>query len=481
MSLKYSKIMVPALALALNLSLYAQESYTTHTKSLKEAIENIAKQANLPYIADGTLLENKTTKPITNITNLQSALDEVLEGSNLKAVIQEGTILIVEKERNLSNTTLEVIDFVVRTNDGTAEDGYVVKELKQVGPWGEKSLQDTPYSMTVMPQELIENSIAGDMDQLYKMNPIIQNSTPMSVDGYPIAVFRGFTNDIGIIDGIRLSSNSRGIAMEELERVEIINGLTGFMYGVSGGEGIGGTTNYVLKRPTYQQLTNLTIGNYGGEQYFAHLDLGDKLDEKGKFAYRLNVSYQDGETSKDDQNVEKKLISGAIDWNVTDNFQLQLEAAHKFWRIDRPDNRFYTQGFTDWPEAYDNEKTFSPDWTYNQTKTDRVGLNATWNINDIFTLRTAYMYKKDNREFIIIYPILTPSGWTMYKPSKTAPYDTISHSTYTYLDSKFDTGNISHKLTFGISGDTYKERKYANSNVYDINPSYVTPSGLTED
>lgn len=467
--------MVPALALALNLSLYAQESYTTHTKSLKEAIENIAKQANLPYIADGKLLENKTTKPITNITDLQSALDEVLEGSNLKAVIQEGTILIVEKERNLSNTTLEVIDFVVRTNDGTAEDGYVVKDLKQVGPWGEKSLQDTPYSMTVMPQELIENSITGDMDQIYKMNPITQSTATTSVYGTPNAVIRGFGTQTGVMDGLRLSSTSSGISMEELERVEVLNGLSGFMYGAGN---VGGTTNYVLKRPTYQRLTNLTIGNYGGEQYFAHLDLGDKLDEKGKFAYRLNVSYQDGETVKDNQNIERKLISGAIDWNITDNFQLQLEAAHQYYRADGREQAFYSDITDSWPDAdsLDMSKTYVPnDWVYNETETDRVGLNATWNINDIFTLRSAYLYKKDTREHTQSFPTFTTTGWKLQWMSKINPSDYIAQGAYTYLDSKFNTGNIKHKLTMGVSGDILEQKKYEKESIW----ASTTPSNLT--
>ncbi|WP_418185295.1 TonB-dependent receptor [Aliarcobacter vitoriensis] len=327
-----------------------------------------------------------------------------------------------------------------------------------------------------MSSDLIENVIAGDIDQLYKMNPVIQESTPTTVFTYPVAVIRGFGSSTSAVDGMKMSSYTYGTSTEEIERLEIMNGLSGFMYGAGN---VGGITNYVLKRPTYKRLTNLTLGNYGGEQYYAHIDLGDKIDEKGKFAYRLNAAYQDGETSKDDQNVEKKLISGALDWNITDNFQLQLEAAHKFYRIDRPDNRFYTQGISGWPKAFDNKKTYSQDYTYNQTKTDRVGLNSTWDINDIFTLRTAYMYKKDNREFIINYPIYTPNGWTMYDPSKTSPYDTISHSVYTYLDSKFDTGTISHKLTFGISGETYKEEKYVNTWIEDS--SYITPNGLTLD
>ena len=469
-----SKIITSSIAILLCSNLFAQEIYTIKDMSLKQALEKISKESKLSYIVDENLIKGKNAANINNIEGVKNALDKVLAGSGLEATIENGTIIIKKKIIVGSGTILDDISVTDSYRTGSAEDGYVVKDLKQVGFWGEKSLQDTPYSMSVMSQDLISNVIAGNIDQLYKMNPVIQESTPTTVFTYPVAVIRGFHASTSAVDGMKMSSYTYGTSTEEIDRVEIMNGSSGFMYGAGN---VGGITNYVLKRPTYKPLTNLTIGNYGGEQYFAHLDLGNKIDEKGKFAYRLNTSYQDGETSKDNQNIEKKLISGALDWNVTDNFQLQLEAAHKFYRIDRPDSRFYTQGITGWPKAFDNEKTYSPDWTYNQTKTDRVGLNATWDINDIFTLRTAYMYKKDNREFIIIYPKLTPNGWTMYNPTKTSPYDTISHSAYSYLDSKFDTGTISHKLTFGISGETYKERKYKKSSITDS--SYGIPSGLT--
>ncbi|MFY4805797.1 TonB-dependent receptor [Aliarcobacter butzleri] len=475
MNLFKKSLLSPAVALLICSNIYADNiSYSIEKQSLKDAIEKISKKANKPYIASGEIFDGKTSNAIKDITGTQNALDEVLKNSGLESVLEDGAIII--RKIIGKGTILEPISVNEGYSNGTAENGYVVKELKQVGFWGEKSLQDTPYSMSVMSSDLIENVIAGNIDQLYKMNPVIQESTPTTVFTYPSAVIRGFGSSTSAVDGMKMSSYTYGTSTEEIERLEVMNGLSGFMYGAGN---VGGITNYVLKRPTYQRLTNLTLGNYGGEQYYAHLDLGDKIDEKGKFAYRLNAAYQDGETSKDGQNVEKKLISGALDWNVTDNFQLQLESAHKFYRIDRPDSRFYTQGINYWPKAFDNEKTYSQDYTYNQTKTDRVGLNATWDINDIFTLRSAYMYKKDNREFIINYPIYTPNGWTMYDPSKTSPYDTISQSAYSYLDSKFDTGTISHKLTFGISEETYKEEKHVNTWIEDS--SYITPSGLTDD
>ncbi|RBQ31608.1 TonB-dependent siderophore receptor [Arcobacter sp. FW59] len=483
--MKFSKKLVLSTSLSIVLSsqLLAQ-SFSAGGGSLEEAIKDISKQSNMTYMVDTRILDGKKAPNIKDIEGVQNALNELLQGTDLEAVIKDNTIVIRKVSSvKVINGTYILDDVSVNTGrSGSSENGYVVKELKQVGPWGEKSLQDTPYSMTVIPQELIENSISGDMDQVYKMNPIIQNSAPTSVYGTPYAAFRGFHSQSGIMDGLRLSSTSTGIAMEELERVEMINGLTGFMYGVSGGEGIGGTTNYVLKRPTYQRLTNLTVGNYGNEQWFGHIDLGNKIDEKGKFAYRLNASYQDGETGKENQNVERKLISGALDWNVTDDFQLQLEAAHTYYRIDGMDSLFYTSGGTGgWIEALKNDKTYTPDWTYRETKTDRISLNANWNINDIFTFRSAYMYKKDKGESLGSFPTYYfadstyATGWI----AQSAPSWNIAQGAYAYLDSEFNTSSIKHKLTFGASGDILDVKRYENnSNWVAGSPRYTNPNDL---
>ncbi|WP_419673216.1 hypothetical protein [Aliarcobacter butzleri] len=46
---------------------------------------------------------------------------------------------------------------------------------------------------------------------------------------------------------------------EELERMEVLNGLSGFLYGVGY---VGGAANYVTKKPTLERLTNVTVGSY---------------------------------------------------------------------------------------------------------------------------------------------------------------------------------------------------------------------------
>ncbi|MDB6060281.1 MAG: TonB-dependent receptor protein [Verrucomicrobiaceae bacterium] len=322
--------------------------------------------------------------------------------------------------------------------------------------------------MTVITSSLIENTVAGDMDQIYKINPLTQNSAPSTVYDTPYAVIRGFHTQQGIVDGVRLSSALYGISMEEMERVEIINGLSGFLYGAGN---VGGTTNFVLKRPTEKRVTNVTLGNYGGDQYFAHVDLGGPIDSDGKFGYRFNAAYQDGDTEKDNQHLKKSLISGAFDWHVTDDFLLQLEAGHRDYQLDGADSRFYFTGIKR-PSSYDNDKTHTPTWSYNDVKTDRYGVNGQWTINEHLTARAAYLYKQDDRESIYTYPLLQSNNTFNVGVSNVAPNQMTAQGAYGYLDTNFHTFGIQHTLTVGISGDKYEVRQHGDSSSYVVFSGY---------
>lgn len=482
-------------------------SYNIAAGDLAQTLNQFAVQSGISLSTEGTKLQALKSNGITGHYSIEQGFQTLLSGTGFEVTKGRTGYILTEKlqsqpqARNMGQLNqidvhaqgqrtggniaqLPVITVNAETTDGSADQGYVAKKLKSVGPWGEKSLQDTPYSMSVMSSSLIENAIAGDMDQIYKMNPVVQNTVPASSTGNKAyAVIRGFHTQMGVMDGIRLSSYSTGISMEELDRVEIINGLTGFMYGVGN---VGGTTNYVLKRPTYDRLTNITVGNYGKGQWFGHIDLGDKIDDEGIFAYRFNAAYQNGETGRSNQNVEKALLSGALDWNITDDVLLQLEAAHTEYRLDGIESRFYAYANSKfgalnyWLKPLATDKTYTPEWTYWDTTTDRIGLNLKYDINDIFTFRTAYMYKKDTQDSIGVYPVyFADSGWVNGWGSRSAPSDNIAQGAYAYLDSVFKTGNIQHKLTLGASADKLDYKEHENGYISIANsPVYTNPEGL---
>jgi len=460
--------------------------FTIAAGPLDAALDRFARSAGINLSYDAALVAGLSSRGLQGGYTIADGLATLLAGTGLEAVAQTGgySLRRAPSVGGQAETTLPAVRVIASSNgseQGSTAGGFLSKAAPTVGPWEGRSLQEAPYSISVMTSEQASATIARDFDQLYKMNPVVQANAPTTIFGYPSVKIRGFDHSTGIVDGVRLSSYTYGLSTEETERVEVMNGLSGFLYGAGN---VGGVANYVLKRPTYERLATVTVGNYGGTQWFSHVDLGNRIDDDGRFAYRLNAVYSDGDTAKDDQQLRKWLISGALDFNVTDKLLLQLEAAHTYWRLDRVDTRFYTSGISGWPAAFDNKKTYTPDWTFNETESDRIGTNLRYSINDALTLRAAYLYKKDRREYSILYPIYTNTGWTMYTPSKTAPYDTISQGAYTYLDAAFTTGSVSHKLTIGGSWDTYREEKHVTSSAIATTSSgtaYPTPTNLTTD
>lgn len=468
---------IPATACAAE-SIATQIRFDIAPGQMTDVLNRFASTAGITLSFDPDTISNWHSDGLQGSFNVDEALHHLLSGSGLQVQrTASGAYLVTPapiKTEKATPTLAAVKVSAGAINAGTSSEGYKATNTTGIGPLGERSLQDTPFSVSVMSEELIENTASGSFDQLFKMNPVVQNNAPFTVFGYPTAAIRGFAQSTGVVDGVKLSSYTYGLSPEELDRVEIFNGLTGFMYGAGN---VGGTANYVLKRPKYERLTNVSLGSYGNEQAYVHVDVSNKIDEEGTFAYRVNALYNDGETAKEGQAIERKLLSGALDWNVTDDFFLQFDAAHTTLYIDKPDTRFYSAGITYWPDAFDNSETYTPDWNYNNTETDRVGVKANLKISDNISLRSAYVYKEDERDFIINYPIFSEIGWSLYAPSKTAPYTVLSQGAYVYLDSAFNTGSVEHKLTIGFSGDNSEQKSYIKNNIYDS--AFVVPKNLT--
>ncbi|MFX4232871.1 TonB-dependent siderophore receptor [Aliarcobacter butzleri] len=450
MNLFKKSLLSPAVALLICSSVYADNiSYSMEKQSLKDAIEKISKKANKPYIASGEIFDGKTSNAIKDITGTQNALDEVLKNSGLEAVLEDGAIIIKKLPVIGQGTVLEPISVNESYKNGTAENGYLSEDITGVGVWGKRSLQDTPYSMSVIPQELIENVQAKDMNQIFKMNPTTQErgQSSSNVGDIQWPNIRGFRVQNPIINGISYANSiSSAPMMQDIERVEIINGATGFLYG---GGRVGGAVNYITKKPTTEDLRNISIGSYGNESYYGHIDLGGQLDKNNTLGYRANVMYQDGELTGNTE-TEQKAISLVFDWKPTDNFYTDTKYIYKD-SLKKGVNSFFTS--IDDRSSINKNEIYNPNWIQNEIKLHKVENNIKWNINDIFTLRTNLFYEKVKYRGDV--------SWITYKDNKVigsqtnfykyAWEETENNGANIYLDSSFDTGSINHTITTGYS------------------------------
>ncbi len=443
-----------------------QQQFDIAAGSLGEALSRFAAQAGVSLSTDAGLTRGLRSPGLKGHHSVAEGFARLLRGSGLEAVQQGNGTFTLQRVPEGSATLAPVKVSGLTLKDGSAQSGYVTTAVSQVGPWQGRGLQDTPYSIKPISRDWIENSFMTDTGEIAKVTPAMQFSNPTNNADSQAPTIRGFSlYATTLIDGVNLTVPAKAISFDEVERVEVLSGLSGFLYGAGN---VGGTINYVTKRPTRETIRSLRVGNYGGQQYFAHIDMGGKLDEDGIVAYRFNASYQDGETFKEDQNVERGFVSGALDWHINDDLLLQLEAAHRKNTLEKPNASFRFAAGANRPKAFDGDQSYTPRWSALENESDRAGVNVKWNLSESFALRMAWKYKNyDVRKDIVMYPVMQADGLfaNPYGFYKNLPRFEESHAGYVYLDAVFNTGPVQHKLTTGVSGDLYNQERYENSTI----------------
>ncbi len=106
----------------------------------------------------------------------------------------------------------------VLQQDATTEKGYVPDVLSQLGFLGQTKIEDTPFTVSVMPKDLIENIQAPSLQPVLELNPAVQIQQPEANGVVIHALSRGFFLDTAV-DGFQASDFAFGpIAVEDVER-----------------------------------------------------------------------------------------------------------------------------------------------------------------------------------------------------------------------------------------------------------------------
>ena len=439
------------------------DSYQLPAAPLASTLTQIASQAGIVLSIDPALTAGKQSTPVAGDYDALEALHQALQGSGLQ--LQQNSAdsynLAPVPQAAVALPDVTVTSQVV--NEGSVASGYRSDTAQNVGALGGMRLQDAPYSVSVVSKELLQNIQATSSDDVFKLSPATQFTSPVSA-GYASAVsMRGFSGSGNLSianDGLRFSNSyDGGNFIEEMERLEILTGLSGFLYGPASP---GGLVNYVLKRPTYERYYSVTLGNAGGENYYLHGDFGGPIDDAGVFAYRVNMLTQDGETALDLQKRRREMISVALDWNVSDDLQIQFDASHKKTETRGLSSYWYFGDQSLRPDAkdLDNDKLYSQKWAFSDSEHERVGSRFNWHLDDVFTLRGALSYSEYTEEYTYTGPTVYSAGNYTQPLYAFAPVENEETSGYLLLDAAFATGAIEHKTTLGYQGNVARVRNY---------------------
>jgi len=346
--------------------------------------------------------------------------------------------------------------------DGSAADGYR-STTATVGPLGKTPLEDTPYSINVTPGDLIERTEARTLEDALKTNPTVAtmlNADPFSM---PEVMIRGFSaaaqNEMrdGLVD-----RSFTVQPMEIVDRIEVQNGMSGFLYGFTNP---GGIINYVSKRPPESTLASLASGVYNGGVAYVQADLGGRVpgtDER--LGYRFNAYQEGGSTVVDDGQQRRGLVSLSLSYRVRPDTNIWLDAWHQdqetnglFTMFDAPSGN-WSGTRTAVPSAtnFQSSKQYGQTWSYNRSSKTLAGGGFDSKLNDTFTIRTGIRFGTMWRQYTYVDAVLQGNaGRYQERANFDAPQNETTRSAYALMDARFDTGRVHHDVTFGYTNTEY--------------------------
>ncbi len=358
------------------------------------------------------------------------------------------------------------------------------------GALGSRSQLDTPFSTTVVTGEDLADRQVNKLGDVFALDASVTDNsnaysawaTYISIRGLPVDWQNGFR-----IDGSPFISYGITMPYENLERVELLKGLGGFMYGFAEP---GGVVNYVTKKPGNDPVTSADFGYRMDGVLSQHVDLSRRFGPDGMFGARLNYTHEEGKTYNAGD-IDTNAVSLALDGQLTRDLQVYFNALYQDSRSSGQMPSIYTgsytasslpatiSGGTDWLGGTDqhlNTKLqvytagvryqITPDWSFN-TSASYTRAARDRNESTLTLLDQAGDY--------------TENRWNGDEGNQDIYWQGM-------LEGKVKTGPFTHDLVLGGAWQ-YQTNDYSlvshyfplgNGNLYEPNPfRYYSGGGLT--
>ncbi len=190
----------------------------------------------------------------------------------------------------------------------------------------DRAWPDTPQSVTIVPESLIENAEAQTVNDCLRYLPSVEVRDQQGSEvSRPQS--RGFEGSI--VQNVRLDGlnyiGTSAIDCENLRGVEVLNGLAGALYGP---ESPSGVFNYLLKHPTDQSFFTYRE-DYDSQSIFTEqIDAGGRVGQDGRLGYRVNIVHGAGEGYVDDSKTDRTLGSIDLDYRFDNNTDVEAYYGH---------------------------------------------------------------------------------------------------------------------------------------------------------
>jgi len=201
-----------------------------------------------------------------------------------------------------------------------------------------ESIQQVPVAVSAVSGEMIERSHLADTTQLAQFAPnVVLNNIEAGTPGGGAFSIRGISYQdvektfdptvLVMVDGVvRGSGTGQTMSLLDIERVEVLRGPQGTLFGKNA---VGGIINITRKAPQTGRTfgsVRATAGNYGTNNFEGYLNIGTdqfavkltgaRLDHDGYFRNRTLATHEGARTEED--------YGVSLLWQPSDSFSAKL-------------------------------------------------------------------------------------------------------------------------------------------------------------
>jgi len=373
-------------------------------------------------------------------------------------------------ETDQSSTTLATIKIKAQQ---AADQAYKVDNSISATR-SEVALKDTPQSVSVVTQKVIEDIGATRLIEALDLAGGVTRANNFGGQGLTGFNLRGFTSGEFYRNGFPINRGYPNAPdSNTIERVDVLRGPSSSLYGRGDP---GGTFNLISKTPKSEQQTTLGAQLNGEGLYRTTIDTTGTIPNAENIGYRLNVIAEGGDSYRDHVESKRYGIAPVIQWQASDATKVTFEA--DILRNQHPLDRGHTR--------YAGQKSFNSSPETYLWETGKYN-NRLYNDNDMTQLRVEHDFGNDWKlNAGVQYLNGKLYGYAVEANGIQADGDTLDRN-YNYrelkwqdtdaqinLTGKFQLLGLAHTLVTGFEYENYDYKSYIirsdpKSNNYPIN------------
>lgn len=343
------------------------------------------------------------------------------------------------------------------------------------GALGLRSQLETPFSSTVVKSEDLAERQVNKLGDVFALDASVSDNsggytswaTYITVRGLPLDWQNSYR-----IDGMPFMSYSITPPYEHFEQIELLKGLSGFMYGFGAP---GGMVNYVTKKPTDTPVRSIDVGYLSNNVWREHIDLGGRVGQDGRFGYRLNATHEDGETFNKGS-IKRDSVSLSLDAKLTNDLTWTFDSLYQKRKLKDQTQSItagraaspYTPGYagSGLPSVVrDDDQTLVGGGQFLKTDLQvyttglKYQLAPSWSLSGSISQSTSKRERNEGTAYL-----LNTAGDYNDVRSDSKEIGTFDYASI-MLEGQAMTGSIKHQLVFGASSQKQKN-DYNENTIY---------------